>query len=285
MLVAVHGGVSGTAKEVPVLQVAVPSKRGPSALDLVEVAVRALEDHPELNAGYGAVLDQAGEIELDAGIADGATGRCGGVANVRSRHPISTALRLMRETPHVLLTGTGAQDFASGEEQLRDTTPEQRERWERARDEGRLGLDDYGEPASVDTVGAVAVDDTGNVAAGSSTGGVFGKMSGRVGDAPIFGAGMYADPLVAVVGTGVGEIFLTGLGCARVAGHVADGSHPQQACERVIVELLSHPAVEVADPSAGLLAIDNQGRIGAAYKGAAWPVAAIGMELRPVLIG
>lgn len=285
MLVAVHGGVSGTEKEVPELVVALPPEPGASALDLVEIAVRALEDHPDLNAGYGAVLNQAGEIELDAGIAAGATGRCGGVANVRSRHPISTARRLMEETPHVLLTGAGAQAFTAEEEQLEDTTREQRARWERARDEGRLGLANYGEPATVDTVGAIALDEEGNLAAGSSTGGVFGKMPGRVGDAPIFGAGMYADQLVAVVGTGVGEIFLAGLGCARVAGHVADGATPQEACERVIGELLTLPAVEVADPSAGLLAIDREGKIGAAYKGSAWPVAATGLELRPALVG
>ena len=284
MLVAVHGGVSGTTKTVPELVVALPSDPAASALDLVEFAVRALEDHPELNAGYGAVLNQAGKIELDAGIADGSTGRCGGVANVTSRNPITTARRLIQETPHVLLTGMGAQAFASGEEQLDDTTPEQRERWRRARDEGRLGLADYGEPASVDTVGAVALDDRGNLAAGSSTGGVFGKMPGRVGDAPIFGAGMYADALVAVVGTGVGEIFLAALACARVAGHVADGAAPQQACERVIAELLAHPAVEVTDPSAGLLAIDREGRLGAAYKGATWPVAANGVTIEPKVV-
>ena len=272
MLVAVHGGVSGVVKDrLPVLEVAAP---GPgSALDLVEAAVRALEDHPELNAGYGAVLNQAGELELDAGIADGSTGRCAGVANVRTRHAISTARRVMEETPHVLLTGSGAIAFAAGEEQLNDTTPEQRARWNDAQRDGKLGLTNYGDPEFVDTVGAVALDDDGNLAAGSSTGGVFGKLPGRVGDAPIFGAGIYADELVAVVGTGVGEIFLAGLACKRVADHVAQGSDPQSACERVIAELIERTPVDIGDPSAGLLALDRDGRIGAAFKGGSWPVA------------
>jgi L-asparaginase / beta-aspartyl-peptidase len=283
MLVAVHGGVSGVAKDrVPVLEVALPTRPDATALDLVEAAVRALEDHPELNAGYGSVLNQAGELELDAGVADGATGRCAGVANVRTRHPITTARRVMDETPHVLLTGAGAIAFSASEEQLDDTTPAQRARWEEAEAAGKLGLSSYGNPEFVDTVGAVALDDAGHLAAGSSTGGVFGKLPGRVGDAPIFGAGMYADERVAVVGTGVGEIFLEGLACSRVAGYVALGISPQEACERVVAELVARTPPEIADPSAGLLAVDAEGRVGAAFKGGSWPVARTGGELVPV---
>lgn len=245
---------------------------GRSALDQVEGAIHVLEDHPDLNAGYGAVLNQAGDIELDAGIADGATGRMGGVANVRVRHPISLARRVMEETPHVLLTGPGAVEFGRTEEQLGDTTPEQRRRWQLARDDGALGLRYYGDPARVDTVGAVALDEDGRLAAGSSTGGVFGKLPGRVGDAPIFGAGMYADEMVAVVGTGVGELFLAGLAAMRVARHVSGGASPQAACELVIAELADILITGLDRPSAGLLALDARGRMGAAYRGGSWPV-------------
>jgi len=268
----VHGGVSGRPRaELPSLASAT-SAHGDAAIDLVEMAVRALEDHPALNAGFGAVLNQAGEIELDAGIVDGSTGRCGGVANVTVSHPISLARRVMDETPHVLLTGAGAIAFGRDEELLEDTTRLQRERWREAHGTGTLGLQYYGDPARVDTVGAVAVDDSGNLAAGSSTGGVFGKMPGRVGDAPIFGAGVYADRTVAVVGTGVGETFLVTLAAARVAQRVAGGTTPQEACELVIAELPGLAATPIERPSAGLLAIDSRGRVGAAFRGGAWPV-------------
>lgn len=269
----VHGGVSGRPKPgLPDLGAAAAAGRGRRALDQVERAIHVLEDHPDLNAGYGAVLNQAGEIELDAGIADGATGRMGGVANVRVHHPISLARRVMEETPHVLLTGAGAVEFGRAEVQLADTTPEQRRRWQVARDDGALGPRYYGDPAHVDTVGAVALDAEGRLAAGSSTGGVFGKLPGRVGDAPIFGAGMYADDAVAVVGTGVGELFLAGLAAMRVARRVSEGASPQEACELVIVELSDIIISGLDRPSAGLLALDGRGRMGAAFRGATWPV-------------
>jgi beta-aspartyl-peptidase (threonine type) len=227
-----------------------------------------LEDDPRLNAGYGAVLNLLGEIELDAGIAEGATGRVGGVANVGVRHAISLARKLMEETPHVLLTGHGARDLGADMEQLTSSSPQQHERWEQAKRDGLLTRLSYGSPEFVDTVGAVALDDHGHLAAGSSTGGVFGKMRGRVGDAPIFGAGIYADERVAVVGSGVGELFLTTLACARVASAVERGATPQEACEEVI-----HYLGTKAKTSAALLALDSEGNGGAAYRGGSWAVA------------
>ncbi|MDQ3951821.1 MAG: isoaspartyl peptidase/L-asparaginase, partial [Actinomycetota bacterium] len=119
----------------------------------------------------------------------------------------------------------------------------------------------------VDTVGAVALDGAGALAAGSSTGGVFGKMPGRMGDSAIFGAGHYASKVVAVVGTGVGEMFLETLACARAAMLIEAGVHPQSACEDV-VSLLA----ERAPLPAGLLALDRAGRHGAAYRGGSWDV-------------
>jgi beta-aspartyl-peptidase (threonine type) len=277
-ILLVHGGVSGLAKAaLPSLRCAFPSERtSGSALAMVERAVCALEDHPELNAGFGAVLDREGRLELDAGIADGRTGRWGGVANVSVRHPITLARRVLEDTPHVLLTGAGAVAFGASMEQLDRSTDEQHDRWAEANAAGKLDLATYGSPEHVDTVGTVALDDSGHLAAGSSTGGVFGKMPGRVGDAPIGGAGVYASASVAVVGTGVGELFLETLACMRVARLVEEGLDPQSACEEVIEYLGTRQ-----DTAAGLLALDARGRHGAAFRGGAWPVEGPTGPLRP----
>lgn len=239
----------------------------PSALDLVEEATRVLENHPELNAGFGAVLDRDGCLELDAGIVDGATGAAGAVAGVTVRHPITLARRVMEETPHVLLTGEGAQAFGASMEQLEASTEEQHARWKQAVEDGSLNLDRYGSPEHVDTVGAVGLDRDGNLAAASSTGGVFGKMRGRVGDAPIFGAGVYASRHAAVVGTGVGELFLETLASYRVGALIEDGMEPQKACEKIVTLLGAKNRA-----AAGVLALGSDGSVGAAYRGGSWAV-------------
>jgi L-asparaginase / beta-aspartyl-peptidase len=240
-----------------------------TALDAAEEAVRALEDDPVLNAGTGSVLNLRGEIELDAGIADGSSGRFAGVANVRVRNPVSLARKVMEETPHVLVTGTGAAALAAGMEELDGPTPEQQRRWAKARAAGTLRLERFGDPDHVDTVGAVALDRHGNLAAASSTGGVFGKLPGRVGDSPVFGAGIYATRRAAVVGTGVGELFLETLASLRVAELIVNGTHPQGACEEVIARL----GERRPGWAAGLLALDSGGRTGAAYRGGSWALA------------
>lgn len=274
--VLAHGGVAGIAKTMPSLRPAFARTRG-SALDMVETTVSALEDVPETNAGYGAVLDRDGGFELEAGIADGALGRAAGVTNVTVRHPITLARRVLERTPHVLLTGEGARAFGRDLERLERTTEIRYEQWHAAKAAGELELDRYGAPDQVDTVGAVALDADGRLAAGSSTGGVFGMLPGRVGDAPIFGAGLYASEAVAVVGTGVGELFLQTMACARVARLVEEGADPQTACERIVAFL-----GERASYAAGLLALDRDGRTGAAYRGAAWAVEGPGGPLEPI---
>ena len=257
-------------KPMPTLKGAVEAGGGSTgALDAAEAAVRWLEDHPDLNAGYGAVLNRAGEVELDAAIVDGARGCWGGVANVRFRNPIALARLVMERTPHVLLTGAGAQEAGVifGLEEMNESTPEQHERWEREREAGRLELGSYGSPEHVDTVGTIVLDDGARLSAASSTGGVFGKLRGRVGDSPILGAGTYASSAAAVVGTGVGELFLETLACLRAGRLIEEGLDPQTACERT-VEFLGQrrPA------AAGLMAIDRSGRVGAAYRGGSWAV-------------
>jgi beta-aspartyl-peptidase (threonine type) len=262
--VFVHGGVSGLEKPTkPSLAYALEhSVRSATAVDAVEAAVVALEDDPQLNAGYGAVLTRDGTIELDAGIADGSTGDSGAVANVSVANPVRLARVVMHETPHLLVAGPGAMALAGGLPALEQTTDAQRERWEKARAAGTLEPSSFGAPEHVDTVGAVALDSDGRLAAASSTGGVFGKLRGRIGDAPIFGAGLYASRNVAVVGTGVGELFLETLASLRVGMLVEEGIHPQEACERVVHWVGARRPV-----SAGLLALDAAGRAGAAFRG------------------
>ena len=275
-IVALHGGVSGSPKEPQPLSHALAAGIAQRlALDAVEQAVRVLEDDPALNAGTGSVLNASGELELDAGVMDGVSGRAGGVANVAVRNPVVLARRVLEDTPHVLVTGEGARALGADLEQI-GPTAEQLERYERARAEGRLDPARFGAPEHVDTVGAVALGDDGGLAAASSTGGVFGKLPGRVGDAPVPGAGLYADARAAVVGTGVGELFLRTSACLRVALLIGGGAPPQQACEHVIALLGA-----LGPYPAGLLALDRAGRIGAAYRGATWPVACSLGELIP----
>jgi beta-aspartyl-peptidase (threonine type) len=172
--------------------------RGGLALDAVEAAVVALEDHPSFNAGHGAVLNRAREHELDAGIMDGRTLAAGAVASVRRiRNPIRAARRVMEASECVLLAGQGADAFAAAEglvmvAQDYFTTSLRQQHWLRADEErqGKLARRRT-EAEKHGTVGAVALDDHGNLAAATSTGGYTYKRAGRVGDAPIFGAGTY----------------------------------------------------------------------------------------------
>ena len=268
-IVYVHGGVSGLVKDEPDLAAFVTEGAGlGDCVDAVERAVQQLEDDPRFNAGFGSVLNTEGGLEMDAGIVAGATGRFGAVANVRVRHPVSLARRVAEETPHVLITGVGASDLGSDMEQLADTTEEERRRWAEARDAGRLGPWSYGSPEHVDTVGAIALDASGALAAASSTGGVFGKLPGRVGDSPVLGAGLYASARAAVLGTGVGEVFLETTAAFRVGALIEGGASPQDACEQII-ELLGTRS----EATAGLMALDERGRFGAAYRGGSWAVA------------
>lgn len=249
------------------------------AMDAVETAVRVLEDDPSLNAGYGSVLNRDGGIELDAGVVDGETGRWAGVGAVAVANPISLARLVLEQTPHVLLTGAGADDLARrhGLTSLDRSTPEQHARWKKAAEEGAFDTGDFGRADHVDTVGAIAVDQSGRIVAGSSTGGVFGNLRGRIGDAPVFGAGIYADEQLGVLGTGVGELFLETLACLNVGRLVRDGAPVQEACEVAIATIVERglrdaPGRPGGKRAAGLLALDRDGNLGAAFSGASWQV-------------
>ena len=211
---------------------------GGSALDAVAAAVAVLEDAPEFNAGRGAVFTAEGTVELDAAIMDGRDRRAGAVARVtRTRHPVDLARAVMTATPHVMLAGVGADAFAltTGLEQVANdwfATPERRRQW----DEAGASFDrsmKYG------TVGAVARDASGHVAAATSTGGVTGKKWGRIGDSPVIGAGTYADDRAcAVSATGSGEDFLRAVAGHEIAARVRHAGAPlDDAVAAVLAEI------------------------------------------------
>ena len=273
----VHGGVAGADRgPLPSLSSAFPGAlECTSSLDAVEHAIRALEDDERLNAGYGSVLNRDGELELDAGIADGSTGSAGAVAGVRVRNPITLARAVLERTPHVLMVGAGAERLADNPTRA-ETSPRQMERWRAAHVAGEFTPRSFGRDDHVETVGAVALDAEARLSAGSSTGGVFGQLPGRVGDAPIFGAGLYASAHVAAVGTGVGELFMRSLACREAGRLIEQGVAPQEACELTIA------ALGKIDPiPAGILAVDAEGRVGAAFRGAAWAVEGPDGPVRP----
>lgn len=233
---------------------------GGSALDAVEAAVIVLEDDPVFNAARGAVLASDGGVELDAAVMDGRTRRAGAIAGARTpRNPIRLARAVMEHTPHVLLGGAGADAFASElalPTELQDyfRTPERIAQLENVRKPPPVAP----EPDVYGTVGAVACDRDGHVAAATSTGGTTNKRPGRVGDTPILGAGTFAwDRTCAVSGTGHGEPFVR-LGVAqRVSAWMElGGLDLETAAERVIQrEILE------LEGRGGLIAVDASGRI------------------------
>ncbi len=202
-------------------------QQGKPSLDAVEAAIRVMEDSPLFNAGKGAVLTHEGTAELDASIMDGATLRAGAVAGVkRIQNPIALARLVMEKSPHVMLTGDGAEAFAT-EQGVALVDPayfileKRRLQLKKMQDDeaaggghSSLGIEFQERGYSVPderkwgTVGAVALDHDGHLAAGTSTGGMMNKRFGRVGDSPIIGAGTYADSLCGVSATGHGEFFI-----------------------------------------------------------------------------
>jgi L-asparaginase / beta-aspartyl-peptidase len=200
-------------------------KSGGSSLDAVQAAVMVLEDDPHFNAGRGAVFTYEGTNSLDAAIMDGATRKAGSVAGIsRTKNPVTAARAVMEHSPHVMLSGPGADEFSveQGLEQADPSyfaTPERKRQLDELKANKKLSWFDV--DLKYGTVGAVAVDEAGHVAAATSTGGLTEKRWGRIGDAPIIGAGTYADDRAcAVSATGAGEFFIReGVAheiCARV---------------------------------------------------------------------
>jgi beta-aspartyl-peptidase (threonine type) len=269
--IAVHGGAGALSKRVqdPVtrsgyragLERALAAgystlAHGGASVDAVEAAVRVLEDEPLFNAGRGAVLTADGGHELDAAIMDGATLAAGAVACVRCvRHPVALARRVMEQSGHVLLAGPGAEAYAR-EQQFEFMpcewfdTEERRAEWlaqsarERAPESG--------------TVGAVALDGRGNLAAATSTGGTTGKRSGRVGDSPLIGSGTYAaNAGCAVSATGQGEFLIRATVAREVCARMELlGENVTQAARSVI-----HGRLAGLGGRGGVIALDRAGAI------------------------
>jgi L-asparaginase / beta-aspartyl-peptidase len=236
-------------------------KKGGSSLDAVVVVIKILEDSPLFNAGKGAVFNSEGKNELDASIMDGKTLKAGAVAGVTTvKNPITAARAVMEKTVHVMLIGAGADKFAK-EAGLEIVEPKyffDQKRWDqylKSKDKSDLGntdpiLNKYG------TVGCVALDIYGNLAAGTSTGGLSNKKYGRVGDSPIIGAGTYANNNTCAVScTGTGEYFIRNVVAYDISALMEyKGYTVQQAADTVINKKLKSQGGD-----GGLIALDKNG--------------------------
>ncbi len=232
-------------------------QEGHSALEAVEQAVRLLEDNPTYDAGKGSHLNSAGHIELDALIMDGKTLQNGAVAAVQCiRNPISLARLVMTHTHHSLLVGSGAQAFAEqigvprvSEEAL--LVGRELERWQKSQHEPAHG-----------TVGAVARDRDGHIAAATSTGGTPNKLAGRVGDSPLIGCGAYADNLTGgASATGLGESLMKVVMCKTACDLMGAGMEAQEAAQEAVRRL----GEERIKGLGGVIVIDRNGKVGYAY--------------------
>jgi len=253
--------------------------KGGTALDAVEASVRFMEDNPLFNAGKGAVFTNEGKNELDAAIMNGKTLAAGSIAGVTTiRNPVSTARAVMEKSPHVMMAGRGAEKFAAeqGKEIVDPSYFFTEERWkglQRAKELDSLEKlrPDSGpgksssllrQPENRDykygTVGAVALDSYGNLAAATSTGGMTNKKFGRIGDAPIIGAGTYANnKTVAISGTGWGEYFIRLVMAKTISDMMEYGKYSlKNASDEMVMKQL--PAL---GGDGGLIAVDNKGNI------------------------
>ena len=245
---------------------------GGSALDAVEAAVCSLEDFPLFNAARGAVFNHEGGHELDAAIMEGSRLGCGAVAGVSGiRNPVSLARMVMEKSEHVLLAGRAAEAFAAAngmaaEEAAYFFTEQRHAQWQDALQHDRVQLDHADKPAAVDpgagrkfgTVGAVARDAAGNLAAATSTGGMTNKKWGRIGDSPIIGAGTWAsNDTCAVSCTGHGEFFIKAVVAHDIHCLMSyKGLSLQEACDIVV-----HDKLVTIGGEGGLVAVDAAGNI------------------------
>ena len=240
---------------------------GIDALEAVTVAVEMLEDESLFNAGVGSVLAADGSVTMDASIMRGSDSAAGSVVNVTNiRHPIRAANKILQKGWPVMLNSKGAENFAL-EKGLEEVSQEwlitdlRKAQWKKWRDtKSRPGSTDEDDEAILDhdnegmgTVGAVAIDSQGNLAAATSTGGMTGKPDGRIGDTPIIGAGTWADSKVAVSCTGVGEAFIRTCAAHEVSSRIRMGDSLIEACEGVLYQ------VAPLGGRGGIIAINDEG--------------------------
>lgn len=237
---------------------------GGSSLDAVTSAVRILEDNPLFNAGKGAVLNRTGVAELDSSIMDGRTLRAGAVAGVQHvKNPIDLARAVMEKSPHVMLAGAGAEEFAleQGLTMVPNSyfrTEARVKQLERAQQEERQKNLPPTRTSSTGTVGAVALDRNGNLAAATSTGGMTNKRPGRIGDSPLIGAGTYANNAsCAVSATGDGEFFIRSVVAHDICALVQYKRVTLEAAAREVI----HEKVGGLQATGGVIALNREGHI------------------------
>lgn len=257
-------------------------RNGGRALDAVEQGVMVTENEQSCCVGLGANPDRDGFVTLDASIMD-ENGNCGSVAFLeRIKHPISVARRVMEKTPHVMLAGVGAQQFAVEQGftledgKLSDDAKKAYEEW--------LKKSEYKPSANIenskstsfaplrlpnggfnhDTIGMVALDAHGNVSGSCTTSGMAFKVRGRVGDSPIIGAGLFVDNEVgAATATGLGEEVIKVCGTHLVVEYMAQGMHPEEACKKAVEKIIRrHKGGDMKDVQVGFIAINKQGEYG-----------------------
>ncbi|MBB64648.1 MAG: beta-aspartyl-peptidase [Waddliaceae bacterium] len=233
---------------------------GGSAVDAVEQVVRFLEDEPLFNAGRGAVLNERGDFELDASIMDGRDLSCGAVVGIEhAKHPVSAARKVMEKSPHVMMAKYGGELLLDDEKEWAPSdyffTMERYEQWQRVSEQGTVGLDHW-EDGKLGTVGCVAKDSQGNLAAATSTGGLVNKAIGRVGDSAVIGAGTYADNATCAVScTGKGEEFIRYTAASLVSHLMRYGG---RSLEEAAEEVLTH---RTGAHSGGMIGVDKDGAL------------------------
>jgi N4-(beta-N-acetylglucosaminyl)-L-asparaginase len=237
---------------------------GGTALDAVEAGVRVPEADPEvMTVGYGGFPDRFGKVTLDACIMD-ENGRCGSVAFLQDiKHPVSVARQVMELTPHVMLVGEGALDFAlaNGFERENLLTPEAEAAWTRWKNENgetrpMINIENH------DTIGMLTLDRAGDLSGACTTSGAAFKYHGRVGDSPIIGAGLYVDNEVGgATATGWGEAVMRAVGCFLVVEFMRQGISPSQACEMAVDRVISKNP-DWREIQVGFLALDKNGNHG-----------------------
>ena len=244
-------------------------EKGGTALDAVEQgAWNAEVDETNKSVGRGGIPNRDGVVQVDAAIMWGPGQQAGSVAALEGiLHPVSVARRVMEKSPHVMLAGDGARRFAleQGFDEVDLLTPASREAWQKWRGEGGSApVDHHENPENHDTIGMVAVDADGNVAASCSTSGAGYKHAGRVGDSPIIGSGLYVDNEVgAAAATGLGEDIMRYCSSFAVVAHMARGLAPQEAC-LALLEQVRRVDPRGLDASVFLIAVNKEGQYGAA---------------------
>ena len=239
--------------------------KGGRALDAVEAGAKVPEADPnETSVGYGGLPDRDGHVTLDACIMD-ENGSCGSVAFLEHiMHPISVARAVMEKTPHVMLVGDGALQFAlaNGFKKKKLLTKDSEKKWKEwlktAQYKPVVNIENH------DTIGIVALDSKGNLSGACTTSGMAYKMHGRIGDSPIIGAGLYVDNEVgAATSTGVGEEVIRIVGCHLVVELMRQGNTPEDACRLAVERILKKSPLKAKDIQVGFLALNKNGEYGA----------------------